>query len=86
MINTRRAWLFPQKQARETLYGLILWRQLLARDNGAKIQYFRFFEKTDQIYFFIVGQLGWSVENIFSETAIFYSICGYRLQTNYREY
>ena len=82
MINTRRACLFPQKQAGETLYGLNLWEQEVASDSGDKIQLFSFFLKTtDQIHFLGVGQLGWSVENIFSETAIFYSICGYRLQT-----
>ena len=31
MITMGLAWLFPQKQAGETLYGLILWEQSVAR-------------------------------------------------------
>ena len=39
------ACLFPQKQAGETIYGLKLWEQEVARDNGDKIHFFEFFRK-----------------------------------------
>ena len=44
MITRGRAWLFPQKQAGETLYGLKLWEQEVARDSGVKFSKFQFFQ------------------------------------------